>query len=66
MKFQSLRKQTGQVVVEYILLLSIGVSLAIIVVTQLIKTDASDPDASGSLIKKWYHIQQDIGNDNQN
>lgn len=60
------RDQAGQVVVEYVLLLSIGVSIAILVISQLIKTDSTDITNSGALIKKWYNIQNDIGGDQQN
>lgn len=55
--------QKGQVVVEYILLLSIAVSIAIILVTMLIKRDPTDAENSGALIRKWHQIQQTIGKD---
>lgn len=60
------RKQSGQVVVEYVLLLTIAVSLAIVVVSQLIKTDPDDIENSGALIQKWHQMQEAIGKDVQN
>ena len=66
MKPAGLRKSSGQVVVEYVLLLAIGVSIALVIITQLIKRDPTDVTNSGAIIKKWYQIQQDIGKDNQN
>ncbi len=63
---KSRKRMSGQVVVEYVLLLAIGVSIALVIITQLIKRDSSDVTNSGAIIKKWYQIQQDIGKDNQN
>ena len=52
--------ESGQIVVEYVLLLAISVSIAVIVVSQLVKRD---PDNPGALISKWVQIQQAIGKD---
>lgn len=57
---KSARSESGQIVVEYVLLLSIAVSIAVIVVSQLVKRD---PDNPGALIGKWVQIQQAIGKD---
>jgi hypothetical protein len=56
------RNQSGQILVEYILLLLIAVSCAMILTTQLVgrRTDA---DNSGILIKSWHKIITAIGND---
>jgi hypothetical protein len=59
------KSQAGQIVVEYVLLLTIAVSIAIIVVTSLVKRD-EDPENSGSLIRKWQEIQQGVAKDIQN
>lgn len=63
---KSKRKQSGQIVVEYVLLLTIAVTLAMIVVSQLIKRDTEDPSNSGALIQKWNQMQEAIGQDVQN
>ncbi|MEZ0391134.1 MAG: hypothetical protein ACAH59_02890 [Pseudobdellovibrionaceae bacterium] len=62
---KQIRQQKGQVVVEYVLLLTIAVSLAMIVVSQLIKRDADDPSNSGAMIQKWQQMQEAIGKDEQ-
>jgi len=59
------RNENGQVIVEYVLLLSIAVTIAMIIVSQLVKRDASDPANSGALIKKWREIQETIAKDKQ-
>jgi hypothetical protein len=50
-------KQSGQVVVEYVLLLIVAVAMATIIISALVKRD---PDNPGFLIQKWYQIQQAI------
>lgn len=55
--------QRGQVVVEYVLLLSIAVALALIVVTGLVKRDDQDPENSGALIRQWQRLQNQIAED---
>lgn len=59
----SQRRQQGQVVVEYVLLLSIAVALALIVVTGLVKRDDQDPENSGALIRQWQRLQNQIAED---
>lgn len=61
-----MKSQSGQIVVEYVLLLAIAVSLGMVIVTQLINRDPSEPGNSGAVIKKWSDIQQTIGDDVQN
>jgi hypothetical protein len=51
------------VVVEYVLLLSIAVALALIVVTGLVKRDDQDPENSGALIRQWQRLQNQIAED---
>lgn len=60
------RNERGQIVVEYVLLLSVAVTIAMIIVSQLVKRDADDPENSGALIKKWRQIQETIAKDTQN
>lgn len=60
------RNESGQIVVEYVLLLSVAVTIAMIIVSQLVKRDADDPENSGALIKKWREIQESIAKDTQN
>ncbi len=57
-----IRNQSGQILVEYILLLLIAVSCAMILTTQLVGR-RSDVDNSGILIKSWHKIITAIGND---
>jgi uncharacterized protein (UPF0333 family) len=52
--------QSGQVVVEYTLLLVVGVMLAFIITTTLVSRDANAP---GFLIVKWAQIIEAIGGD---
>ena len=56
-------RQHGQVVVEYVLLQSIAVALALIVVTGLVKRDDQDPENSGALIRQWQRLQNQIAED---
>lgn len=53
------RPQSGQVVIEYVLLLVIAASLAALIVRQL----ASRGDDPGVLVRKWSQIQSEIGKD---
>jgi len=58
--------QRGQIVVEYVLLLSIAVATAVIIVSQLIHRDAEDPENSGALIRRWQQMQETVAKDVQN
>lgn len=54
--------ESGQIVVEYILLMMIGVVAATLLVSQLVgRRDKDDPD--GVLLKTWNKIIIIIGND---
>jgi len=57
-----LKNQSGQILVEYILLLLIAVSCAMILTTSLVGR-RSDVGDSGILIKSWHKIITAIGND---
>ena len=58
--------ERGQIVVEYVLLLSIAVTIAVIMISQLIKRDQDDPENSGALIRKWQQMQDTVAKDVQN
>lgn len=60
------QKQRGQIVVEYILLLSIAVTVAMVIVSKLVKRDMDDTANSGAIIQKWRQMQDTIANDVQN
>lgn len=51
---------SGQVVVEYTLLLAVGVMLAFLITTTMV---SRDPNAPGFLIIKWSQIIELIGLD---
>jgi hypothetical protein len=50
----------GQIVVEYVLLLVIGVSVAMLITSKMVSRNSENP---GFLIKKWYDIIKTIGQD---
>lgn len=50
----------GQIVVEYVLLLVIAVSLAALLISQLV---SRNPDSPGLLITKWQSILKVIADD---
>lgn len=56
----SLKKNSGQVVVEYVLLLVIAVAMAALITKELVKRD---PDNPGILVEKWDSILKTIGED---
>ena len=49
----NLRQNKGQIVVEYILLLMVAVSLATLIVNQMVKRDADNP---GVVVKAWSDL----------
>jgi uncharacterized protein (UPF0333 family) len=63
---RTLSKQKGQIIVEYVLLLSIALTAALIIVSQLVKRDTTDPQNSGALIRKWQQMQEAVAKDVQN
>ena len=56
----NLGSQSGQIVVEYVLLLVIAVSMSALIVRQLGSRDEQNP---GVLVQKWHNIQIEIGKD---
>ncbi len=59
-------QSAGQIVVEYVLLLSIAVTIGMVIVSLLVKRDPTAPENSGALIQRWRGIQETIGKDVQN
>ena len=64
---QSLKKplfknQYGQVIIEYVLLLSFAATLGVIIVTQ-ISRKSENLDESGALIRAWHKMLVAIGDD---
>lgn len=60
------KSKSGQVIVEYILLMFVAISVAMVGITQLIKrdSDATQSNPSGGIIiKKWIQILDVIGSD---
>ncbi len=55
-----LGNQGGQVVIEYVLLLVIGVAIAALITSLMV---SRSPDSPGFLIVKWTEILQVIGDD---
>lgn len=60
MKHSALKKNSGQVVVEYVLLLVIAVAVAALITKELVKRD---PDNPGILVEKWDAILKTVGED---
>jgi len=56
----NLRGQGGQIIVEYVLLLVVGVGLAILITSTIV---SRNPDSPGFLVKKWFDIIEAIGKD---
>lgn len=54
------RGQSGQIVVEYILLLVVGVGVATIITSQMV---SRNPNRPGFLIVKWLDIIKTVGAD---
>ena len=52
--------QNGQVVVEYVLLLIVAVSLALIMTRLMVRRDPGDP---GFVIRAWQQILTEIAQD---
>lgn len=52
--------QGGQIVFEYVLLLVIGVTIAMLITS---KMASRNPDRPGFLVQKWFDIIKVIGDD---
>jgi hypothetical protein len=55
-----LNRQGGQIVLEYVLLLTIGVSIAMLITSQMASRSEDNP---GFLVRKWFEIIKTIGED---
>lgn len=53
--------QKGQAILEYVLLLTIIVTLSALILAQM---SSRDPDNPGFLIRHWQAIREQIGKDN--
>ena len=60
-RFQDRKKQRGQIVVEYVLLLVIAVGIAALLISQLASRSEDEP---GVIIAKWQAIMKTVGDDN--
>lgn len=56
------QRNSGQIVVEYVLLLAVAVIIAAVITNGLVSRNP-DPQQMGSLTRKWQQILQTIGND---
>ena len=56
-----LRRQSGQVVIEYMLLLVLVTSLGAVMIKGLVSRSADEP---GLLVDKWHSIIKTIADDN--
>ena len=59
------RQQSGQVIVEYVLLMAVAVGIAFLIRTTLVK-GGETPQDSGAILKQWSKIQNSIGADDPN
>ncbi|MCB0385457.1 MAG: hypothetical protein KDD43_08695 [Bdellovibrionales bacterium] len=50
----------GQILVEYVLLMVVAISVALLITSVMVSRNADQP---GFLIAKWYEIIREIGND---
>ncbi|MGE0529602.1 MAG: hypothetical protein AB7G93_10355 [Bdellovibrionales bacterium] len=56
----SLQGTSGQIIVEYVLLLVIGVTIAILITSTMF---SRHPERPGFLVRKWYDVIRTIGSD---
>lgn len=55
-----LHRASGQIVVEYVLLLVVGVTIVVLITSTMV---SRNPDNPGFLVKKWFDIIKAIGAD---
>ena len=60
LKLDSIRNAKGQIAVEYILLVSLSASLAVLVVSLLA---SRNPESPGLIVGKWRQIIETIATD---
>lgn len=56
----SLANDRGQIVVEYVLLVVVGVTVAMLITSTMVSRNADRP---GFLVKKWADLIRLVGND---
>ena len=56
----SLADQRGQIVVEYVLLVIVGVAVATLITTTMVSRSSDSP---GFLVKKWADLIRVVGQD---
>ena len=56
----SLGRESGQIVLEYVLLLVIAVGIATLITTKMV---SRNPNSPGFLVKKWSEMITTIGSD---
>ncbi len=54
------RGDLGQIAIEYVLILFVAVTMAVLVSKELVSRDPQDP---GHIVKAWVNILQTIGSD---
>ncbi len=57
------RHSAGQVIIEYVLLLTVSMGIALIIMRTLA---SRNPDSPGALLHRWNHITKEIGRDDPN
>ena len=57
---QSISRNAGQVIVEYVLLMVIAVAIAALLTRELV---SRNPESPGVLVEKWNDILKTIGED---
>lgn len=60
MSSRPLNNNRGQIVLEYILLMLVAITIAVLITKQLV---GRNPDNPGVVIQKWSQITQVIGAD---
>lgn len=60
--YRARRGQSGQILIEYILLLLIGLTIGNMLVKQL-TAFSDEPDKQGIIIQRWISLWEEIGKD---
>lgn len=55
------KRESGQVLIEYLLLMLVTIAIAAIFVRTLV---SRNPDDSGALLRRWDAVNKQIGTDN--
>ncbi len=57
------KRNQGQIVVEYVLLLVVTIIIAVALTKGLVGTSGDAPDEQGVIVQKWYQLISIIGSD---